>query len=312
MRLAILTVTLLVLMAGSAFAGMITGVVVTPDGAGVAGADIYLIGGDYGREPVARTGDDATFTIERVGNGWFGIRAVFGDRFGESRVEVRGDAITRVRLVLGVRDGGDDRDPGHDDRCDCFNFVYPINYLMPDETIITIEHGRDWDALKLWYREHPDVREDAVLQYPVEIIFRDGTTIVVNSDEEMRRVKARCGGGDDRPGDDDRGDKDKLRDGKDKYRDKHKRRMHFRPNPFNSTVQIEMTLPESGHLTMRVFNVIGQEIATIANSGMTAGTHTLSWDSLNDSGASVPSGIYFVHATVPGSLTEIQKVVLIR
>jgi hypothetical protein len=61
------------------------------------------------------------------------------------------------------------------------------------------------------------------------------------------------------------------------------------PNPFNPMTTIEFTLPEDGFATLKIFNVVGQEIATLVNGFQRAGTpHRISFNA-----SALPSGIYF-------------------
>jgi hypothetical protein len=80
---------------------------------------------------------------------------------------------------------------------DCYEFVYPITYIMPDGSTVTGNSGEEVGiAIRNWYTANPGVTGDPVLQYPVDIIFDDGTTVTVNSDEELRQAIATyCGGG---------------------------------------------------------------------------------------------------------------------
>jgi len=82
---------------------------------------------------------------------------------------------------------------------------------------------------------------------------------------------------------------------------------HAYPNPFNPTTQLRIALPESGSLTVVVHNVLGQTLAELANGRYNAGYHTLTFDASN-----LASGLYFIRATVPGRLDQVQKVMLVR
>ncbi|MBD3235006.1 MAG: T9SS type A sorting domain-containing protein [candidate division Zixibacteria bacterium] len=64
------------------------------------------------------------------------------------------------------------------------------------------------------------------------------------------------------------------------------------PNPFNATTNIEYRLPESGHVSLEIFNLLGQRITTLIDSEFEAGRHTVKWDASNYS-----SGIYFYKLT---------------
>jgi Secretion system C-terminal sorting domain/FG-GAP-like repeat len=79
------------------------------------------------------------------------------------------------------------------------------------------------------------------------------------------------------------------------------------PNPFNPTATISVSLPETAPLDIVVFDVMGRQIATIANDHQGAGTHTFTFD-----GSNLASGLYFVRATVAGQMDQVQKVMLVR
>jgi hypothetical protein len=78
------------------------------------------------------------------------------------------------------------------------------------------------------------------------------------------------------------------------------------PNPFNPTTTIEFALPMSGHVTLAVYNVLGQEIARPIDRVMSVGRHQIEFDA-----SSYPSGIYFYrieHASGVGT----KKMTLIK
>ena len=83
-----------------------------------------------------------------------------------------------------------------DDSEDCFEYLFPVTFIMPDGSTITVESDDEsgWSELKLWY-ESNESEEEPGLQYPVEII-RDTEqgeeTIVINSEEELAEVKETC------------------------------------------------------------------------------------------------------------------------
>ncbi len=79
------------------------------------------------------------------------------------------------------------------------------------------------------------------------------------------------------------------------------------PNPFNPTTTFSVQLPEASPLTVKVYNVAGQQVAELANGLYPVGLHPFTFNAAN-----VASGLYFVHATVPGQLDQVQKVVLVR
>jgi hypothetical protein len=78
------------------------------------------------------------------------------------------------------------------------------------------------------------------------------------------------------------------------------------PNPFNPNTIINYQLPSSNHVILKVYNLIGQEVATIVNEFKKAGSYNVHW---NANGLS--SGIYFYKMTA-GSYTSIKKMLLLR
>ncbi|GBE30494.1 MAG TPA: T9SS type A sorting domain-containing protein [Bacteroidetes bacterium] len=79
------------------------------------------------------------------------------------------------------------------------------------------------------------------------------------------------------------------------------------PNPFNPTVQIQVALPHTSHLTVTVYNANGQLVAQLVDGIESAGEHDYTFD-----GTELASGVYFVHAEVPDKLSDMRKVVLMK
>ena len=65
------------------------------------------------------------------------------------------------------------------------------------------------------------------------------------------------------------------------------------PNPFNPTTTIRYALPVQSTVTLRVFDVIGREVATLVSGTVSAGYHDVAWSTISSSGAFLASGIYF-------------------
>ncbi|WP_340106252.1 right-handed parallel beta-helix repeat-containing protein [Rhodohalobacter sp. 8-1] len=84
------------------------------------------------------------------------------------------------------------------------------------------------------------------------------------------------------------------------------------PNPFNPATNIQYQLPESGKVTVSVFNSIGQQVALLANrENRPAGIYTVSWDA-----GSAASGVYFYRIEVAGesgaTFMDVKKMTLIK
>ena len=67
-----------------------------------------------------------------------------------------------------------------------------------------------------------------------------------------------------------------------------------------------LALPEAGYVSVKIYNIVGQEIATLAQGTMEANTYTFSWD-----GSNVSSGVYIVRAEGAGQVAT-QKLMLVK
>lgn len=65
------------------------------------------------------------------------------------------------------------------------------------------------------------------------------------------------------------------------------------PNPFKSQTILKYFLPESGEVSIRIFDINGREITTLMEQKQAAGWHYISWDGKNQTGDEVVSGVYF-------------------
>ena len=83
------------------------------------------------------------------------------------------------------------------------------------------------------------------------------------------------------------------------------------PNPFNPTTNLSFTLPKESHVTLEIYNLLGQKVRTLADKIYSAGSHTLIWDGRDDSGESLSSGVYFSRFTA-GDFTDRKKLILIK
>jgi len=78
------------------------------------------------------------------------------------------------------------------------------------------------------------------------------------------------------------------------------------PNPFNPETEIQFSLPAASHVRLTVVNMLGQEVAVLADEQMTAGTYTASFN-----GANLPSGLYFYRMDA-GDFTSVRKMMLLK
>jgi hypothetical protein len=78
------------------------------------------------------------------------------------------------------------------------------------------------------------------------------------------------------------------------------------PNPFNPTTQIAFDLANATHVELTIYNVLGQEVKTLVNRDMEAGSHSVEWDASN-----VSSGVYFYRIQA-GDFNQTKKMMLLK
>ena len=78
------------------------------------------------------------------------------------------------------------------------------------------------------------------------------------------------------------------------------------PNPFNPSTKIKYSIPQSSNITIKVFDILGNEIETLVNEEKAVGTYELTWYATN-----LPSGIYF-YKLQAGSFIETKKMILLK
>jgi hypothetical protein len=83
------------------------------------------------------------------------------------------------------------------------------------------------------------------------------------------------------------------------------------PNPFNPKTEIRFDLPEAARVELKVFNIMGQEVAKLVDEVKTAGTYRITWDSKTTAGTSAPSGVY-VYQIKAGNFVDAKKMMLIK
>jgi hypothetical protein len=84
-----------------------------------------------------------------------------------------------------------------------------------------------------------------------------------------------------------------------------------RPNPFRSHTQISYALPTAGNVSLRVYDVTGRTVRTLASGFQRAGSYSVSWDARDSRGKQVPYGIYFYRLDTPG-FRSVKKAVVTR
>jgi hypothetical protein len=78
------------------------------------------------------------------------------------------------------------------------------------------------------------------------------------------------------------------------------------PNPFNPSTTIPFSIARQSHVTLDLFNILGQRVQTLVDDDRPAGTYTVRLD-----GASLSSGVYFYRLEA-GTFSAIKRLVLLR
>lgn len=78
------------------------------------------------------------------------------------------------------------------------------------------------------------------------------------------------------------------------------------PNPFNPVTRISFQIPKSAFVTLKIYDLLGKEIATLINEEKNAGYHKIDFDAAN-----YPSGIYFYRLTA-GKFNEMKKMTILK
>ena len=78
------------------------------------------------------------------------------------------------------------------------------------------------------------------------------------------------------------------------------------PNPFNPSTTIKYSIPKQSYVTLKVYDILGNEIETLANEEKPAGEYEVTLDAVN-----LPSGVYFYRLQA-GSFVETKKMILLK
>lgn len=83
------------------------------------------------------------------------------------------------------------------------------------------------------------------------------------------------------------------------------------PNPFNPETRIQYRVPFTQEVRIDIFNTTGQQVRSLVNQTVSAGSHTVIWNGLNDFGMAVPAGVYFYRIQA-GDFELTKQLALIR
>jgi hypothetical protein len=78
------------------------------------------------------------------------------------------------------------------------------------------------------------------------------------------------------------------------------------PNPFNPTTNIRFEIVDLEFVSLKIFDVLGREVATLMNEEKPKGNYNVTWDASH-----MPSGVYFYHLTTE-NFSQVKKMLLIK
>lgn len=87
--------------------------------------------------------------------------------------------------------------------------------------------------------------------------------------------------------------------------------MNIAPNPFTTTAQISYTIPQSGPVTIEIYNSLGEKVTTLVSEEMKEGAYNVAWDGLDSKGSIMANGVYICRINA-GSYADTKNIVLNR
>ena len=83
------------------------------------------------------------------------------------------------------------------------------------------------------------------------------------------------------------------------------------PNPFNANTRLDYSLPVRSHVSIRLYNMLGQEVAVLVNEEQSYGNRHVVWNGLNKLGSTAASGVYIAEFKA-GSYLATRKMILMK
>ncbi len=83
------------------------------------------------------------------------------------------------------------------------------------------------------------------------------------------------------------------------------------PNPFNAATTISFNLPKRMHVSLKIYNILGQLVKTLVDEELRGGNHKLVWDATNDQGQLIATGVYIIQLRGQNDVA-IKKLVVIK
>ena len=74
----------------------------------------------------------------------------------------------------------------------CFEFVYPISFILPDGSEVIINNDEDWDQIDLRYEENKDAEEEPEIIYPFDVVIDEDVKTITNK-KDFQTLEDNCG-----------------------------------------------------------------------------------------------------------------------
>lgn len=112
--------------------------------------------------------------------------AVISDNISKS------EAKSDVYFSLSGKQLNDRNEQRNARRQDCFNLIFPVDFIMPDNTSITLTSKEDWVLIREWYQANPTVKTRPTFVFPISVTLKDGTVQTILNEEELLLLKDAC------------------------------------------------------------------------------------------------------------------------
>jgi hypothetical protein len=83
------------------------------------------------------------------------------------------------------------------------------------------------------------------------------------------------------------------------------------PNPFNPSTTINYSIPEAGNVELKVYDILGNEVATLVNEEKQPGTYEVEFNSHSGEVRNLTSGVY-IYSLRAGSFAQTKKMMLLK
>jgi flagellar hook assembly protein FlgD len=75
---------------------------------------------------------------------------------------------------------------------------------------------------------------------------------------------------------------------------------------------IRFQIPETSTISISIFNILGQKVASVLNKNISAGVHNIHWNGRDDFGHHLPSGLYFYALENNSGMKQMKKLMILK